>query len=156
MAADTERAGGADILTGSLAAGLLIALVLAGLAYWQRGIAVQERQIADQQRQRAEDTLAAATGTANSLVFDLAQQFRHTMGIPAELVKDILGRARALQEQLTKSNQVTPELKRSEAAARWWQDRAARRHCRDRSERGAVQRRDCRGRSPRHLADGAR
>ena len=48
-----------NILTGSLAAGLLIALVLAGLAYWQRGIAVQERQIADEQRQRAEDTLAA-------------------------------------------------------------------------------------------------
>ena len=106
-----------NILTGSLAAGLLIALALAGLAYWQRGIAVQERQIADEQRQRAEDTLAAATKTANSLVFDMAERFRDTIGIPATVVKDILDRARGLQEQLTKSNQVTPDLKYSEASA---------------------------------------
>src|SRR3984893_3311501 len=93
-----------NILTGSLAAGLVVALVLAGLAYWQRGIAVQERQIAEQQRQfaeqqrqvaeqqrkRAEDTLAAATKTANSLVFDLAQRFRATVGIPASPVTEIL------------------------------------------------------------------
>ena len=106
-----------NILTGSLAAGLVVALALAGLAYWQRGIAVEQRQIADQQRKRAEDTLAAATKTANSLVFDLAERFRDMTGIPASLIKDILDRARALQEQLIKSGQVTPELKGSEADA---------------------------------------
>ena len=106
-----------NILTGSLAAGLVVALALAGLAYWQRGIAVEQRQIAEQQRKRAEDTLAAATKTANSLVFDLAQRFRDVTGVPAALVKDILDRARALQEQLIKSGQVTPELKSSEATA---------------------------------------
>jgi hypothetical protein len=120
-----------NILTGSLAAGLVVALVLAGLAYWQRGIAVQERQIAEQQRQfaeqqrqvaeqqrkRAEDTLAAATKTANSLVFDLAQRFKDTVGIPSNLTKDILDRARGLQEQLTKSGELTPDLKYSKSAA---------------------------------------
>src|SRR5262249_11711698 len=35
-----------NILTGSLAAGLVLALGLAGLAYWQRGIAVEQRAIA--------------------------------------------------------------------------------------------------------------
>ncbi|MGA8756682.1 MAG: toll/interleukin-1 receptor domain-containing protein, partial [Stellaceae bacterium] len=75
-----------NILTGSLAAGLIAALVLAGLAYWQREVAVAQRQIADQQRKRAEDTLAAATKTANSLVFDLAQRFRDAKGIPTSLV----------------------------------------------------------------------
>ena len=111
-----------NILTGSLAAGLLVTLVLAGLAYWQRGIAVEQqrvaneqREIAEQQRKRAEDTLEAATKTANSLVFDLARRFRDTVGIPATLVKDILDRARTLQDQLIKSGEVTPELKRSEA-----------------------------------------
>ena len=39
------------------------------------------------------------------------------MGIPADLIKDILDRSRALQEQLIKSGQVTPELKSSEAGA---------------------------------------
>ena len=113
-----------NLLTGGLAAGLIVALALAGLAYWQRGIAVEERriaveqrQIAEQQRQRAEDTLAAATKTANGLVFDLAQRFKDAMGVPAALVKEILDKARALQEQLIKSGQVTPDLKRSEAAA---------------------------------------
>jgi tetratricopeptide (TPR) repeat protein len=106
-----------NILTGSLAAGLVLALALAGLAYWQRGVAIEQRQIADQQRERAEDTLAAATETANSLVFDLAHRFKHTMGIPASLIKDILDRARALQDQLAKSGQLTPDLQRSQAAA---------------------------------------
>ena len=113
-----------NILTGSLTAGLVVALALAGLAYWQRGIAVEQqrvaneqRQLAEQQRQRAEDTLAAATKTANSLVFDLAQRFRSSVGIPVALVKDILDRARALQEQLIKSGQVTPDLQHDEAVA---------------------------------------
>src|SRR5581483_7790999 len=106
-----------NILTGSLAAGLLIAVALAGLAYWQRGVAVQERQIADQQRQRAEDTLAAATKTANSLVFDLATRFQHSVGIPITLIKDILDRAQGLQQQLAKSGQTTPDLLASEADA---------------------------------------
>ena len=106
-----------NILTGSLTAGLVIALALAGLAYWQRQIAVEQQRVANEQRQRAEDTLAAATKTANSLVFDLARRLRNTVGIPAALVKDILDRARALQDQLLKSGQVTPDLKRSEAAA---------------------------------------
>ena len=106
-----------NVLTGSLGAGLVVALVLAGLAFWQREVAVQQRQIADQQRKRAEDTLAAATTTANELVFDLAQRFRDTKGIPANLVKDILDRARALQDQLIKSGEITPGLRRSQGSA---------------------------------------
>jgi TIR domain/LrgB-like family len=35
-----------NVLTGSLAAGLVLALALAGLAYWQRGVAVEQRGIA--------------------------------------------------------------------------------------------------------------
>ena len=80
-------------------------------------VANEQRQIAEQQRQRAEDTLAAATKTANSLVFDLAQRFRHAVGVPAVSSKTFSIEARALQEQLIKSGQVTPELKRSQAAA---------------------------------------
>jgi hypothetical protein len=109
--------GRRNILTASLAAGLVVAVFLAGLAYWQRGIAVTERQTADQQRQRAEDTLAAATKTANDVVFKLADQFRDKVGIPSSLIKDVLDQARALQEQLIKSGQVTPDLKRSQAVA---------------------------------------
>ena len=106
-----------SVLTGSLGAGLVVALVLAGLAFWQREVAVEQRQIAEAQRMRAEDTLTAATKTANSLVFDLAQRFKSTVGIPVSLIKDILDRAKALQDQLIKSGEVTPDLRQSEAAA---------------------------------------
>jgi hypothetical protein len=44
-----------NILTGSLAAGLLVALAIAGLAYWQRGIAVEQEGIAQEQRKLAEE-----------------------------------------------------------------------------------------------------
>src|SRR5262245_36266230 len=43
-----------NILTSSLAAGLVLALSLAGLAYWQRGIAVEQRGVAEEQRGLAE------------------------------------------------------------------------------------------------------
>jgi tetratricopeptide (TPR) repeat protein len=73
--------------------------------------------LAYQAEQQARRTLAEATDTANKLVFDLALRFRYSVGVPSALIKDILGRARALQDQLINSGQVTPELKRSEAAA---------------------------------------
>ena len=56
----------------------------------------------DEQRDRAERTLEAATQTANSLVFDLAQQLRDRAGMPADLVRNILDRARKLQSQLAR------------------------------------------------------
>jgi WD40 repeat protein len=42
-----------NIVTASLACGLLIAIGLAGLAYWQRGIAIEQRGIAIEQRSLA-------------------------------------------------------------------------------------------------------
>ncbi len=91
----------------------VLAIAATGAGIW----AYKEQQQAVRERERAEQTLAAATKTANGLVFDLAQRFRNTIGIPAELIKDILDRARALQDQLTKSGRVTPDLKHSKAAA---------------------------------------
>ena len=91
-------------------------LVLAVAATGAGILAYREQQAAIRPAQ-AEATLAAATETANSLVFDLAQRFRNAVGVPAALIKDILDKALALQEQLIKSGQVTPDLKRSEAAA---------------------------------------
>jgi hypothetical protein len=95
----------------------VLALALAGLAYWQRGVAVEQQQLAEQQRKRADDTLSAATKTANDLIFDLAQRFENQIGIPAALVKDILYRTLALQERLTQAGGITPDLKRSGAEA---------------------------------------
>jgi hypothetical protein len=42
-----------NVLTGSLAAGLVLALALAALAYWQRGVAVEQRTIAQQSEAQA-------------------------------------------------------------------------------------------------------
>src|ERR1700738_1919994 len=43
-----------NILTGSLTGGLVLALALAVLAYWQRGLAVEQRGIAQQNEAQAE------------------------------------------------------------------------------------------------------
>ena len=68
------------------------------------------------QRDRAERNLTAATGTANTLVFELAQEFRDR-GLPVDLVRKLLNRARDLQRQLTSSGEMSPALLNSEAAA---------------------------------------
>jgi tetratricopeptide (TPR) repeat protein len=80
-------------------------------------LAYREQQQAVRERERAEQALDAATKTANGLVFDLAQRFRESIGIPASVIKDILERALALQDQLTKSSQITPDLQHSRASA---------------------------------------
>jgi len=99
-------------------------LILAGLAGWQwkaaldnERAAIEQRQLAQQQRDRAERTLAAATKTANSLVFELAREFRDRAGMPADLVRRILERAQALQRQLAESGEGAPALRLSEAMA---------------------------------------
>jgi tetratricopeptide (TPR) repeat protein len=77
---------------------------------------VAERQ-AEAERHVAQQTLIAATKTANSLIFDLAQRFRNAVGMPTEVVRDILQRAIALQEDLAASGQGTPQLQLSAADA---------------------------------------
>jgi tetratricopeptide (TPR) repeat protein len=101
-------------LVTSAAAAFLGLAVVAAVA----GILAYRAQLeAVAQRNRAEQTLAAATQTANGMVFNLAQRFKFAVGIPVALVKDILDRAVALQQQLTKSGQTTPALRESEADA---------------------------------------
>lgn len=105
-----ESRGGAtrrrNILTGSLAAGLLAALVLAGLAYWQRGIAVAERD-------NATRSFKLAQGTADSLVIDIAQGLRNVRGMSTESVRKILDTAKATFEQLAASAPDNLDLQRS-------------------------------------------
>ena len=115
-----------NVLTGSLAAGLVVALALAGVAYWQRSIAVEQqraaneqRQLAEEQRRRAEDTPAAATKMANSLGVRPGQRLRHRLtGVPVALY---LGHfrlgARTSKSSLSNPGQATADLRRSEAAA---------------------------------------
>ena len=73
--------------------------------------------VAYRAQQRAEQTLRAATETANALVFDLAKHFRNVSGVPTSVIKDILDRARALQEQLAQPGRVTFRLRHSQVAA---------------------------------------
>jgi type I restriction enzyme R subunit len=67
-----------NALSGSLAAGLVLALGLAAVAFWQRGVAVEQRGIAERneaiakdERDRATRNFKLAQTTAESLVFDI-------------------------------------------------------------------------------------
>jgi tetratricopeptide (TPR) repeat protein len=86
---------------------VLLLTVLLGLAAWQW-------QVARAQRDRAEHTLAAATGTANNLVFDLVMKFRDA-GVPTAALDDLLTRIRTLQDQLLQDAESSPELRVSQA-----------------------------------------
>ena len=90
--------------------GLVAALVLMGLAGWQW-------RVAQQQRDRAERSLTLATATADGLVFDLAQKFRNVAGVPKDVIKDMLDKARALQEQLLGAGESSAKLTANHAAA---------------------------------------
>lgn len=99
-----------NILTGSLAAGLIIALALAAVAYWQRSIAIQQRQY-------AETALDAGITTSNDLAFTLAQRLRDQPGLPTSIVKYMLDGAVTLQDKLTSFGRITPDLQKSRARA---------------------------------------
>jgi WD40 repeat protein len=63
-----------NVLTGSLAAGLLVALILAGIAYWQRGVAQEQRSVAEKNEALAKEQRDAALLTQSRFLADLAQQ----------------------------------------------------------------------------------
>ncbi len=94
-------------LAWSAAGALSILVGLAGWL-WQDALA---------QRNRAEKTLAAATETTTGLVNSLAVRFRNVTGVPSSLVKDMLDRARDLQDQLIGYGETSPQLRRSQALA---------------------------------------
>jgi tetratricopeptide (TPR) repeat protein len=98
---------GRNIITGSLAVGLVLALGLAGLAYWQRGLAVEQRSIAQQneaqakeERDKATRNFRLAQQAAESMVIDIARGLRNVQGMSAETVRKILDTARVTFEQL--------------------------------------------------------
>jgi tetratricopeptide (TPR) repeat protein len=111
-----ERSHARRILAAT-AAGLIVAIVLAGVAGWQWRLADEQKAIADTQRARAEAALTAAAKTADTLIFDLAQDLRNRTGMPLDLVRLILERVQNLQRQLVQAGDRTPELISLEAAA---------------------------------------
>ena len=103
--------------------GLVAALALtaaAGAEWWSatqaRKIAETAQQTAQTQRDRAERALSAATKTANSLIFDLANRFRLLSIVPKYVVKDIQDQALGLQDQLMGSGESSPALIADHAA----------------------------------------
>ena len=94
-------------LTAAAAVMFALLAAVAGWQWWAAGV----------QRDRAEKTLQLATETANGLVFDLAQKFSDVTGVPATLIKDILDRARKLQDQLIGTGETSPGAARSQADA---------------------------------------
>jgi tetratricopeptide (TPR) repeat protein len=97
------------VSAGAVAAALLMAGFGAFAWHqWREAVAA---------KQHAENTLAAATRTANALVFDLGRKFKNTVGIPLTLIRDILDRAQGLLEDLSKGDVASPEMLRTKAVA---------------------------------------
>ncbi len=96
-----------NLLTGSLSAGLIVALILAGLAYWQRGIAKTEAELAQRNFNAAKETM-------DSVVSDLASGLRDVEGMRVETVRRILGRAETAVGELASRTANDPAIRLSE------------------------------------------
>jgi tetratricopeptide (TPR) repeat protein len=94
-------------LAWSAAVALFLLSVFA-LALWRDAAA---------ERDRAERTLVAATQTANELVMEVAVRLRQRIGVPLDVVRDVLARARFLLDRLSMSAGISPELRRGTAIA---------------------------------------
>ena len=68
------------------------------------------------EREHAQTALTAATNTAETLVFDLAREFKSRPGMPVDLVNNILERVQGLQRQLAGAG-TTADLRRLEAVS---------------------------------------
>jgi eukaryotic-like serine/threonine-protein kinase len=109
-----RRARLAQTVTAAAAALLLIIAVLAG---WQWRAAVTARAEVERQRDRAEHNLSLATEAANGLVRDLANKLRFATGVPTNLITEIIGKARELQDKLISAGESSPQLRWSSSAA---------------------------------------
>jgi hypothetical protein len=112
--ASRKRANRAQMIGWSAAAVFAFVALGAGVEWKAAETARHEAQA---ERDRATRALTPATGTANGLVFDLAQKFRDVLGVPASTIKDILDRARQLQDQLLGSGEAVGGLEEGDIGA---------------------------------------
>ena len=75
------------------------------------------RGMAERERARADTGFAAARQATNGLVFDLAQGLRTRVGVPAETVRLLLGRADAVLDRMIALAPEEADLLRLKAAA---------------------------------------
>jgi hypothetical protein len=91
-----------NVLTASLAAGLILALGLAGLAYWQF--------------LTAESNFGVARETANNMIVSTAQGLRNTQGINVTTIDIVLGAIDKAIDKLTESYRDNPLIDLSRAS----------------------------------------
>jgi tetratricopeptide (TPR) repeat protein len=91
-----------QVLAASLLAGLVVALGLAGIAFWEAA--------------RADRNFTAAKQAVDGLVFDIAQGLRGVVGMRVDTIRKILGTAQNTTDQLTQTAPNDPQLLRSRVA----------------------------------------
>ncbi len=91
--------------------------VLGSAAVWQyfvalheKEIAVAQQRIAEQQRDRAENTLKAATNSADELVSNLAIKIRDVRGVPIDVIQRIMENGKGLLDKLLAFNEASPAI----------------------------------------------
>ena len=84
----------------------------------QRQEAVKQEQEAKRERARAEEALATTTQIANTLVFDMMQNFRD-LGLPVELTTKMLDRAIQAYNQAIKLNPKAYAVYNGRGSAYW-------------------------------------
>jgi tetratricopeptide (TPR) repeat protein len=103
-----------SVLAGSLCAGVVVALLLAGHTYWKRGAPVEQR-VAPGEAVLAERNIAAAKAAVDIILVDLAHAVHDVEGMPVETLRDIFGHAEAAIDRFVTQTDNDPEIQRSQA-----------------------------------------
>jgi len=110
-----------NILTSSLAAGLVLALSLAGLAYWQRGVAVEQERVAQEQRKSAEEQRDVAERRRIAALAELSgiKLLRTELDSALRLAAHGTGIVLALQSNALKASPATAALAAAILETNW-------------------------------------
>lgn len=105
------------MMLASATAGVMMVLGATSAWYWHD--AVEAHQVAttrsneiQAQQIRSERTILSAARTANTLIRELAAEFRERKDLPSDFVRKLLYRAQYLQDQLTETAAQAPDLMR--------------------------------------------
>ena len=102
-----------NVLTGGLAAGLVLAVGLAGVALWQRGIAVEQQASRSPSATRPRRASRSPSGRQSAWCSISREGLRNVQGMSAEAVRKILETAQAAFDQLAASAPDDLDLQRS-------------------------------------------
>lgn len=115
QARELARVRDAMLRRSVMGLGVAVILALAASRQWME--AERQAALALRSQLHAEQAWRVATELASKMVFDLAQRFKNSTGVPQAVVRDVLEQSRRLLDELPADANAPLEVRRTRAAA---------------------------------------